>query len=244
MIDPVFLRIEKMNGSYFVYADTDAIYVKERKDNIMKKEAKFKVGDMVRILDGSKIKDFRCGYMDDMKDHIGEVHTISSVFKPIDSDEYPGYRFKNMEYVWDERCIEKVDDVYVVSVSGRNVFVLGNGKMGKARCNPEDRFDLAKGISLALERMDADDKIREGDWVEVVDPGYTYTTLPGWVTENIDDKVKIAKYRYGECPEKYLEGRVLKIANHSIFNDTAVAYVEGYKGCYAIGIKGLKKVKT
>lgn len=37
-----------------IYRDTDAIYI-GKEEKIMKK-AKFKIGDMVRILDGSKIK--------------------------------------------------------------------------------------------------------------------------------------------------------------------------------------------
>lgn len=229
----------------FLYGDTDAFYfTKERKDNMKMKEAKFKVGDMVRILDGSKLTDFRCGYMDDMKEHIGEVHTISKVVNPFDSTEYPGYRFHNMEYTWDERCLEKVDEMYVVSVSGRNVFVLGNGKMGKARCNPEDKFDLAKGISLAIERMDKIDgnEIKEGDWVEVVNPGHVYSTYSGWVSQNIKDKKMIAEYRYGESVPKYLEGKVIKIARHHTFDDK-LAFIEGHNGYYLIGIKGLKKVK-
>lgn len=139
-----------------------------------------------------------------------------------------------------ERCLEKVDELYVVSVSGRNVFVLGNGKMGKARCNPEDKFDLAKGISLALERMN--DEISEGDWVEVVDPGYAYTTYSGWVSENIKDKTMIAEYRYGESVPKYLEGKVIKIDKHHMFDDT-LAFIKGHNGYYLICLKGLKKVK-
>jgi hypothetical protein len=229
----------------WIYCDTDAIYfkTKQKKGKDIMKEAKFKIGDVVRILDGSKIKDFRCGYMSDMKNRIGEVHKISKVVRPFDSSEFPGYRFDDgTEYTWDERCLEKVDELYVVSVSGRNVFVLGKGKLGKARCNPEDKFDLAKGISLALDRMN-DVVIKEGDLVEVVNPGFAYTTLCQWVTENIEDKTKIAKYKYGESVSKYMEGYVLKIAKHPIFDDY-IAYVEGNNGCYVIGIKGLKKVKT
>lgn len=228
----------------WIYCDSDAIYFKQKKgkDNMKMKEAKFKVGDMVRILDGSKLTDFRCGYMSDMENHIGEVHKISRVVKPFDSYEYPGYRFDNMTYTWDERCLEKVDELYVVSVSGRNVFVLGNGKIGKARCNPEDKFDLAKGISLAIERMDADDKIKEGDWVEVVDPGHAYTTYASWVVDNIKDKTKIAEYRFGESVPKYFEGKVIKIAKHDIFDDT-LAFIEGYNGYYLVSLKALKKVK-
>ena len=67
--------------------------------------AKFKVGDKVRILDGSKIEDYTGNWTDSMKSYIGEIYTINRVF--IHGGK-PAYNLKNSCYTWDERGLELV----------------------------------------------------------------------------------------------------------------------------------------
>ena len=229
----------------WVYGDTYAMYYKtnEKKGTEKMKEAKFKVGDKVIIKDGSKIKDYRGGWIKAMKDEVGKVCTISFVANPTEFYDSFGYRMKEIDFTWDERGLELADGTIIISIEGNKVTANYNGRRGIARCNTEDDFELKTGVAIAIDRLFADmDRIKEDDWVEVVDPGYSYTTLPEWVADNIKDKRKIAEYRYGQAPERFMEGTVLKIAKHPSFDDD-LAYFEGYNGCYVIGIKGLKKVK-
>ena len=222
----------------WIYCDTDAVYFEVKKKGKEKmKKAKFKEGDKVIIKDGSKIKNYHGGWIRSMNEYVGKTGTISYVSEYNDSR---GYRMKEYDYTWDERGLVKADAVYTVIVSGRKVTVEGNGTTGEARCNPDDDFDLSKGISLAIERMNA---IKEGDWVEVVNPGKTYTTYSEWVTNNIENKILIAQYKYYESVPKFFEGKVIKIAKHG-YDDDTLAFIKGYNGCYLISVSGLKKVKA
>lgn len=235
---------EMLNCLDWIYCDTDATYFrkKEKKGKGKMKEAKFKVGDRVIIKDGKNIGNYRGGWIKAMNEAVGKVYTISFVADPTEFYGSYGYRMKEIDYTWDERGLVLADETIIISIKGNKVTANYNGNQGIARCNPEDYFDIKTGTFLALERLFADmGRIKEGDWVEVIDPGYAYTTLPKWVSENIKDKRKIAEYRYGQAPEKFMEGTVLKIAKHTTF-DEDIAYFEGYNGCYVIGMKGLKKV--
>lgn len=234
----------------YIYGDNDGktkcfqtyYKVKEKERNRKMKEKKFKVGDKVIIKDGSKIKNYEGGWIKDMSEYIGRTCTISHVCCYNACTDTYGYRMKEIDYTWDERGLALADETIIISIEGKKVTANYKGRSGIARCNPEDDFELKKGVVLAVERLIADmNRIKEGDWVEIVDPGQAYTTLPKWVAENIKDKEKIAEYRYGESAPKYLEGNVLKIAKHTRF-DEDIAYVEGHNGCYVINIKGLKKV--
>lgn len=233
----------------YIYGDIDGqtrcfqtyYKVKEKKGKEKMKESKFKVGEKVIIKDGSKIKDYQGGWIKDMADYIGRKCTISFVSHRHDGSF--AYRMKEFDYTWDERGLEPADGTIIISKKENKITAKCDGFTGIARCNPEDDFDFKTGVNLAIERLFENmNIIKEGDWVEVIDPGYTYSTLPNWVSENIKDKTQIARYRYGSSPEKFMEGKVLKIAKHTIFNDL-LAYIDGYNGCYAIGIKGLKKVE-
>lgn len=71
--------------------------------------AKFKIGDKVRILDGSKIKGYTDGWTGTMAKRVGEVYAISKVY-----DDYPdgrvSYRLDipklRYQFIWDERGLE------------------------------------------------------------------------------------------------------------------------------------------
>lgn len=69
--------------------------------------SKFHVGDKVRILDGSKIKNYAGFWVDDMAKHIGEVYTIKLV-KDFTNPARVGYRMDRSAYIWDERGLELV----------------------------------------------------------------------------------------------------------------------------------------
>ncbi len=77
---------------------------------------------------------------------------------------------------------------YTVNSDGKTTTVkdCNTGIEGVSKCNPEDKFDLQKGIDLALERMkkaveqkkleEVNNKIEDGCYAVVVDNGGVYPT--------------------------------------------------------------------
>lgn len=67
---------------------------------------KFNVGDKVRVLDGSNIKDYVCGFCKEMDDFVGNVYTVEHV------EDYGGgaigYEVYELAYTFDERGLELV----------------------------------------------------------------------------------------------------------------------------------------
>lgn len=70
--------------------------------------AKFKVGDKVRILDGSKIKNYSGTWCPkSMKHYVGEVHVIENV--RVHDDGITSYVMEDNCFNWDERGLEPVE---------------------------------------------------------------------------------------------------------------------------------------
>ena len=119
--------------------------------------SKFKVGDKVRILDGSKIENYTGNWNEHMKDHVGEVHTIE--FVRGRNDGRVQYRLNDLLFVWDERGLELVSEKkIVITVCGKNTIArLYDGKKlvrgAVASCAPDDKFDFNVGARLAFERL-------------------------------------------------------------------------------------------
>ena len=115
---------------------------------------KFKVGDKVRILDGSKIKNYIGGWADGMKRFIGEIVTIKSVTRHSPAPN--SYRLEEHLYTWDERGLELVKPEKIIIYRNGAEVVAKNtttGKTGIARCNPTDEFDFNTGVKIAFERL-------------------------------------------------------------------------------------------
>ena len=114
--------------------------------------SKFKVGDKVRILDGSKIKNYRGSFADGMKHYIGETATISGV-----SEREPiGYYLKGYSYIWDERGLELAKPETIVIYRKDNEVIALDKRTGKkaiAKCSTEDKFDFNIGAKLAFDRL-------------------------------------------------------------------------------------------
>lgn len=119
--------------------------------------SKFKVGDKVRILDGSKIENYTGCWNEHMKEYIGEVHTIE--FVRGRNDGRVQYRLNDLLFVWDERGLELVcEQKIVITVCGKNTIArLYDGKKlvrgAVASCAPDDQFDFNVGAGLAFERL-------------------------------------------------------------------------------------------
>lgn len=128
----------------------------------MSKQYKFKVGDMIKILDGHKIEDYAGGwYPDDMNHLIGKVYKIFDIYTP--DEGRTRYRIrdgKGLDWSIDERGAEKVEKNNSILITehmskkGRRVVeAWQDGVTACAVCHPEDEFDYYYGIGLALKRL-------------------------------------------------------------------------------------------
>lgn len=149
--------------------------------------AKFKVGDKVKILDGSKIENYTGGWSsasvnDSMPSHVGKTVTINSLVT-IFGDGRVGYKMKEIPYTWDERGLKLVSETIVIYRNDNEVIALNKrtGKKGVARCNPSDEFNFEVGARIALSRLF--NKFVVGDKVignEKAQKKYLFTEK-GWV---------------------------------------------------------------
>lgn len=149
-------------------------------------KAKFKVGDKVRILDGSKIENYTGGWsLFGMQENVGEVVTIKEVCE-YDNDRI-GYRMNEVVCVWDERGLKLVEakdkETIVIYRDGQQVIAFNKKTKEKvvAKCNPSDEFNFKVGASIAFDRLMR--KFRVGDLVignDKADCEYAITKT-GWV---------------------------------------------------------------
>ena len=165
---------------------------------------KFKVGDKVRILDGSKIEFYCGGWVDYMKKYIGKTATISSVESYIG---FPtGYRLEEYDYKWDERGLELVKPEKIIIYRNDSEVIAKNiltGKTSVARCNPADEFDFEIGAKLAFGRLVGSEpeepKYYNGKVVCVESRTPRFTTGKIYKVDNgalIDDDGLLSAFRY------------------------------------------------
>lgn len=124
-------------------------------------EYKFNIGDRVKVLDGSKIKEYTYGWF--MTDTVGKKGVITARNMV---GEYPAYQIKFddrdfWEYnvcTFDERGLEPIPININFSIVGRKVYSSmcdSNGETIKsvAICHSNDIFDLKTGMNIALDRL-------------------------------------------------------------------------------------------
>lgn len=138
--------------------------------------AKFKVGDKVRVLDGSKIDAYFGGWAYAMEKQVGKVFTISRIIENH-SDARIGYKFKEeARFAWDERGLKLVSEGIIITRHGDKVVAKCGKKVGVAKCSPDDTFDFAVGAKLAFSRLmgEPEDKpepkrkFKIGEFVKVI----------------------------------------------------------------------------
>lgn len=125
-------------------------------------------------------------------------------------------------------------------------------KQVSVKCAPEDEFDIAEAVKIAMQRLQEDDKIRVGDTVKIVNPGSCYADLPETEIKDVPFEY-VVKYRYGVVPEAEKKGSVVYISNKGyIF---VQVFGEKYKGnadykhlpcrgaVYCLSRNALKKIK-
>ena len=178
--------------------------------------AKFKVGDKVRILDGSKIPNYTGRWADSMKDHVGEVHTIKEVDDKLYDASRVCYRLNDVYYRWDERGLEAVNDkpeTIVIYRKGMEVIALDKVTKQKAvaKCSPEDEFDFTVGAKLAFARLLAE-QCKEPEEEKV-----TY----------LNTKICITKINGGTPANDLTVGRIYEIKDGCFRDDKGYKYPLG-----------------
>lgn len=101
---------------------------------------KLRVGDKVRILDGSNIPDYTNGWVKDMNRHVGEIHKITA---------WNGFGFwlDNITFTWDERGLELVDERAIFN-DPATIVLWADGTKTVVKCQEGDTYDPEKGIAL------------------------------------------------------------------------------------------------
>ena len=118
--------------------------------------SKFKVGDKVRILDGSNIKNYVGGWVQEMGRYVGEVYKVANVVHDSSGSSMYKYKLEGVCYVWDERSLERCgNETIVIYRKDNDVIALDKrtGKKAIEKCSPEDKFDFNIGAKLAFERL-------------------------------------------------------------------------------------------
>lgn len=145
---------------------------------------KFNVGDKVRILDGSKIKNYTGTWCDEgMKKFVGEVHTVRSVY-PLEHGRV-SYYLEGLFFKWDERGLELVEQkrkfketlpqkIVITTDGKRTTAVLYDGRKRinevSVVCHDNDTFDFMTGAVIACVRL-SEEKKPERDLRELLKNG-------------------------------------------------------------------------
>lgn len=123
--------------------------------------AKFKVGDKVRILDGSHIDDYRGCWVDSMSNYVGQVKTIKKV-----GPTWRGvadYDLEGIPFTWDERGLELTgtvsnnqplsilpDIVNVIYNKPATIVFWADGTKTVVKCQPGDKWSKEVGLAMAI----------------------------------------------------------------------------------------------
>ena len=150
---------------------------------------KYKVGDKVTVLDGSKAQHYAAGWINPMNRYVGKTLTVVQL---LESDcGYPVYKLLDGGgWSYDERYLTPANPdrivVYIDKKDPSKVIAkdVSTGETGVAKCSPEDIFDFYTGAKLAMNRLlgveeKMGQKIEIGDTVEFISlavssfyPGY------------------------------------------------------------------------
>ena len=169
---------------------------------------KYKVGEKVRVLDGSEAQHYVPGWIEPMNPYVGKILEVRSrvsdfaspVYKLVDGggwsyDEKYLAPANSVSPTTSDRIVVYIDKKDPSKVIAKDV---STGKTGVAKCSPEDTFDFYTGAKLAMERllgvekMETEEKIEEieiGDTVEFISRAVSFV-YPGYggkgVVKDID----------------------------------------------------------
>ena len=124
---------------------------------------KYKVGEKVRVLDGSKAQHYTAKWVDSMNPYVGKTLVVRSQESHFESPVYKlvggGSWFYDEKYLapaasvaptTSDRIVVYIDKKDPSKVVAKDV---STGKTGVAKCSPEDIFDFYTGAKLAMNRL-------------------------------------------------------------------------------------------
>lgn len=167
---------------------------------------KFKVGDKVYLLDGSKIQNFAGGWIpqSEMKECVGEIAEITGIDR-ISNGYYIEILKNGYSWTWDERAMSKEPskkESIVIYNNGRVVTAINKNtkEKGIAKCNPKDEYDFETGAIIAFSRLILGFTV--GDKVIGNDKNHYPITHKGWI--GVVTSIRITsefKYEIQVCKE-------------------------------------------
>lgn len=225
-----------------------------------KKVNKFKVGDKVRILDGSKIKDYRGGWC--MSGSIGEIGIIKKVMLPNERSSEFAYKINDLKnnesdytgYTFDERGLELVSQSPIKTLTittSDTITTLTDGshtttinRFYKDTNNEKVAVDyVVKKYYDELDEIERVSKLpKVGDKVRVVDNDRTFSYYDTWLIENNVELRYAVKWIKGATPINGNNYRIVAIHKH-LSNKDILALIENADVCYIINVEGLEVVK-
>ena len=216
-----------------------------------KKVNKFKVGDKVRILDGSKIKDYTGGFAWGMKQNIGELATISKI-------ETRGKRYCYLLVghgcLYDERGLELVSqspnktltittsDTITTLTDGSHTTTINRFYKDTNNEKVAVEYVVKKYYDelTEIERVSRMPKVLDN--VKVVDSGRTFSTYNTWLIKNKIDIKYAIKWTTSNSPKNNSIYKIVAIHKH-LDSRAMLALIEDDYNCYIINIEGLEVVK-
>lgn len=181
---------------------------------------------------------------------------INSWYKAIEAQENLFKAMRELAVKSNNNAPKSIKGDYDLSIHGNKIVLVDNtdGTTVEAKCHPDDDFDIGTGIEEAFKKLNEkreevrkqkekeEEKIKVGDWVEVVNCGQAYITYPEWLYDKVDFKY-IRRYCYKYCPSNGEIGRVVAVGTHEANKESIlVAFETKYKNIYIVNQKGLKKV--
>ena len=164
---------------------------------------KFNIGDRVKVLDGSKIENYTCGWA--MKEAIGKEGVITNR-NVTRIEKRPSYNIKFDDSAldnWLGTCDFDERGLELVGINSINFIIVGrrvisqmydsNGVIAEseARCHPDDEFDLKTGINIALDRLLAKTSLYNGKVVCVENNGFVkFPFTKGKIYNVVDGEIK------------------------------------------------------
>lgn len=118
---------------------------------------KYKVGEKVRVLDGSEAPYYTAGWINSMNRYVGKTLVVmtqesireSPTYKLVDGGGW-SYDEKYLAPVSSDRILIYTDKKDPSKVIAKDI---STGKTGVAKCSPEDIFDFYTGAKLAMNRL-------------------------------------------------------------------------------------------
>lgn len=135
---------------------------------------KFKVGDRVRVMDGSKINGYAGGWSSGMKAYVGKV----GVIEQICFTDKEGYVLEGFGgYIFDGRGLKRVRRRIIIEEENGKV----TARLGKVKVTVESESleDGAKDALFELSKKQC--KFKVGDVVEGISEDRYCITKKGWI---------------------------------------------------------------